>query len=145
MSVVQLVFYGLLKRLCFSCCLTPLCHVFLTPLFVPAAEGGEARPQGLDADVQLVFIIAIHSYGLPCRCLTLPGHVSALPPCLALSLQLKEGEKLDRKALMQEAISERLKEAQELERKLARLAKTMDHMERARREEEAPLLDALYK
>lgn len=46
---------------------------------------------------------------------------------------------------MQEAISERLKEAQELERKLARLAKTMDHMERARREEEAPLLDALYK
>lgn len=58
---------------------------------------------------------------------------------------LKEGEKLDRKALMQEAISERLKEAQELERKLARLVKTMDHSERARREEEAPLLDALYK
>jgi translation initiation factor 3 subunit A len=52
---------------------------------------------------------------------------------------------LDRNALMQEALTERLKEAQELERKLARLAKTMDHTERARREEEAPLLDALYK
>jgi translation initiation factor 3 subunit A len=61
------------------------------------------------------------------------------------SLQLREGEKLDRNALMQEALTERLKEAQELERKLARLAKTMDHTERARREEEAPLLDALYK
>ncbi|KAF8071218.1 TIF3A1 [Scenedesmus sp. PABB004] len=57
---------------------------------------------------------------------------------------VKDGEKLDRKTLMQDVLSERLKEAQELERKLARLAKTMDHMERARREEEAPLLDAAY-
>jgi translation initiation factor 3 subunit A len=46
---------------------------------------------------------------------------------------------------MQEALSERLKEAQELERKLTRLAKTLDHLERARREEEAPLLDEMYK
>jgi translation initiation factor 3 subunit A len=34
---------------------------------------------------------------------------------------------------------------QELERKLARLAKNMDHLERARREEEAPLLEAAYQ
>uniref|UniRef100_A0A383WBK9 Eukaryotic translation initiation factor 3 subunit A n=1 Tax=Tetradesmus obliquus TaxID=3088 RepID=A0A383WBK9_TETOB len=58
---------------------------------------------------------------------------------------VKDGDKLDRKALMQEALSERLKEAQELERKLARLAKNMDHLERARREEEAPLLEAAYQ
>eukprot|EP00878_Enallax_costatus_P027392 GHUV01029477.1.p1 GENE.GHUV01029477.1~~GHUV01029477.1.p1 ORF type:complete len:148 (-),score=58.55 GHUV01029477.1:181-624(-) len=59
--------------------------------------------------------------------------------------QAKDGEKLDRKQLMQEAYQERLKEAQELERKLARLAKTMDHLERARREEEAPYLEAAYQ
>jgi hypothetical protein len=34
---------------------------------------------------------------------------------------------------------------QELERKLARLAKTMDHTERARREEEGPFLEAAYQ
>lgn len=33
----------------------------------------------------------------------------------------------------------------EVERKLARLAKNMDHLERARREEEAPLLEAAYQ
>lgn len=62
-----------------------------------------------------------------------------------LFVQAKDGEKLDRKQLMQEAYQERLKEAQELERKLARLAKTMDHLERARREEEAPYLEAAYQ
>jgi len=55
-----------------------------------------------------------------------------------------DGVKLDKKALMQEALSERLREAQELERKIARSAKTMDHLERARREEEAPLVEAAY-
>jgi translation initiation factor 3 subunit A len=55
-----------------------------------------------------------------------------------------DGVKLDKKALMQEALSERLREAQELERKIARAAKTMDHLERARREEEAPLIEAAY-
>lgn len=62
-----------------------------------------------------------------------------------MAYQAKDGEKLDRKQLMQEAYQERLKEAQELERKLARLAKTMDHLERARREEEAPYLEAAYQ
>jgi translation initiation factor 3 subunit A len=55
-----------------------------------------------------------------------------------------DGVKLDKKAIMQEALSERLREAQELERKIARVAKTMDHLERARREEEAPLVEAAY-
>ena len=37
-------------------------------------------------------------------------------------------------------MSEQLRERQESERKLARLIRQMDHFERARREEEAPLL-----
>jgi translation initiation factor 3 subunit A len=38
-----------------------------------------------------------------------------------------------------------LKEQQELERKVIRLAKNMDHLERARREEEVPYLEEAYK
>lgn len=44
--------------------------------------------------------------------------VTAVPSLL--TSQVKEGEKLDRNALMQEALSERLKEAQEMERKLTK-------------------------
>lgn len=46
---------------------------------------------------------------------------------------------------MKEALSERLKEQQEMERKLAKIAKQLDHLERARREEEIPYLEAAYK
>lgn len=42
-------------------------------------------------------------------------------------------------------MSERIKEQQEMERRMARLAKNMDHLERARREEEAPYLEAAWK
>lgn len=45
----------------------------------------------------------------------------------------------------QDVVAERLKEQAELERKLARLAKTLDHLERARREEEAPYIEEAYK
>lgn len=45
----------------------------------------------------------------------------------------------------QEAVSEQLKQQQELQRKLAKLAKQMDHLERAKREEEAPLLAEAQK
>jgi translation initiation factor 3 subunit A len=41
-------------------------------------------------------------------------------------------------------VSEQLRQQQELQRKLAKLAKQMDHLERARREEEAPLLAAAH-
>jgi hypothetical protein len=41
---------------------------------------------------------------------------------------------------LQEVLTEQLKQQQELQRKLAKLGKQMDHLERARREEEAPLL-----
>ena len=46
--------------------------------------------------------------------------------------------------LMQEALAEQVKERQEQERKLAKLIKQMDHLERAKRQEEAPLLEAAY-
>lgn len=45
---------------------------------------------------------------------------------------------------MKDVISEKLKEQADLERKLAKLAKQMDHLERARREEEVPYLQAAY-
>ena len=46
---------------------------------------------------------------------------------------------------MEDAIKEQIKERQDMERKLVRLAKMMDHLERAKREEEVPLIEAAYK
>lgn len=40
---------------------------------------------------------------------------------------------------------EQVKERQEMERKLQRLAKSMDHFERAKSEEAAPLIEAAYQ
>ncbi len=57
---------------------------------------------------------------------------------------VQEGEKLDKEALMREAISGQMKERQELERKVQSQARKADHLERARREEEAPFLLAAY-
>jgi hypothetical protein len=63
--------------------------------------------------------------------------LAPLPPALA---QVGEGEVLDKQAITREAATEHLKQQQELQRRLARLARSLDHAERARREEEAPLL-----
>ena len=60
-------------------------------------------------------------------------------------IKLEEGQKLDKRSLMQDAIKEQIKERQDMERKLVRLAKSMDHLERAKREEEVPLIEAAYK
>ena len=68
------------------------------------------------------------------------GHVHE-----ALSRKLEEGQKLDKRSLMEDAIKEQIKERQDMERKLQRLAKSMDHLERAKREEEVPLIEAAYK
>ena len=51
--------------------------------------------------------------------------------------------KIDKRQMMEEALQEQIKERQESERKLLRIARQMDHYERARREEEAPLLKEL--
>ncbi|GLC73813.1 hypothetical protein PLESTF_001423800 [Pleodorina starrii] len=63
----------------------------------------------------------------------------------ARNIKVKEGEKLEKQAVIKDLMSERIKEQQELERRMVRLAKNMDHLERARREEEAPYLEAAWK
>ncbi|KAI3839630.1 hypothetical protein MKX03_018688 [Papaver bracteatum] len=55
------------------------------------------------------------------------------------------GEGATKQQIIEMAIQEQLKVRQELEKRLQKLAKTMDHMERARREEEAPLIDAAFQ
>ena len=55
-------------------------------------------------------------------------------------IKLEEGQKLDKRTLMEDAIKEQIKERQEMERKLVRLAKSMDHLERAKREQALRLM-----
>lgn len=52
---------------------------------------------------------------------------------------------MTKQALLELALNEQLKERQEMERKLQKLAKTMDYLERAKREEESPLIEEAYK
>ncbi|KAJ8627303.1 hypothetical protein MRB53_020610 [Persea americana] len=56
-----------------------------------------------------------------------------------------EGEKVTKQALIELALSEQVRERQEMEKKLQKSAKTMDYMERAKREEESPLIEAAYQ
>nr|XP_029120494.1 eukaryotic translation initiation factor 3 subunit A isoform X2 [Elaeis guineensis] len=58
---------------------------------------------------------------------------------------LLEGDKLAKKDLLQHIVDEQVKGRQEMEKKLQKLAKTMDYMERAKREEEAPLIEEAYQ
>ncbi|TYI16237.1 hypothetical protein ES332_A08G241900v1 [Gossypium tomentosum] len=55
---------------------------------------------------------------------------------------LKRGK---RKPILDGAMSEQLKERQEQEKRLQKVAKTMNHMERAKREEAAPLIEAAFQ
>ncbi|CAI9762036.1 unnamed protein product [Fraxinus pennsylvanica] len=55
-----------------------------------------------------------------------------------------EGVKITKQSLMELALSEQLKERQEMEKKLQKLVKTMDYLERAKREESSPLIEAAY-
>ncbi|KAF3449639.1 hypothetical protein FNV43_RR10370 [Rhamnella rubrinervis] len=56
-----------------------------------------------------------------------------------------EGEKVTKQSLMELALSEQLRERQEMEKKLQKFAKTMDYLERAKREESAPLIEAFFQ
>ncbi|OAY42365.1 eukaryotic translation initiation factor 3 subunit A [Manihot esculenta] len=56
-----------------------------------------------------------------------------------------EGEKVTKQTIMERALSEQLRERQEMEKKLQKLAKTMDYLERAKREEAAPLIEAAFQ
>ncbi|XP_010931804.1 eukaryotic translation initiation factor 3 subunit A [Elaeis guineensis] len=58
---------------------------------------------------------------------------------------LLEGDKITKKDLLEFAVHEQVKGRQEMEKKLQKLAKTMDYMERAKREEEAPLIEQAYQ
>lgn len=62
-----------------------------------------------------------------------------------IGVKLQEVTKLTKQLLMEEALSEQMKERQEMERKLQKLSKTMDHLERAKREEERPLIEEAYR
>ncbi|XP_066305591.1 eukaryotic translation initiation factor 3 subunit A-like isoform X1 [Miscanthus floridulus] len=55
-----------------------------------------------------------------------------------------EGE-LTKEAIMELARNEQLKERQEMEKKLQKFAKTMDYLERAKRQEEAPLIEQAFQ
>ena len=52
---------------------------------------------------------------------------------------------MTKQALMELALNEQLKEKQEMEKKLQKLGKQMDYLERAKREEAAPLIEAAYQ
>ncbi|KAK8543029.1 hypothetical protein V6N13_136427 [Hibiscus sabdariffa] len=56
-----------------------------------------------------------------------------------------DGEKLTKQTLIERAMTEQLKERQEQEKRLIKVAKTMDHLERAKREEAAPLIEAAFQ
>ncbi|CAN0897176.1 Eukaryotic translation initiation factor 3 subunit A [Linum grandiflorum] len=56
-----------------------------------------------------------------------------------------EGEKITKETLMERARNEQLRERQEMEKKLQKSVKTMDHLERAKREEAAPLIEAAFQ
>ncbi|XP_047340607.1 eukaryotic translation initiation factor 3 subunit A-like [Impatiens glandulifera] len=53
--------------------------------------------------------------------------------------------KVTKQSLMELALTEQLRERQEMEKKLQKLAKTMDYLERAKREEAAPLIEAAFQ
>ena len=59
--------------------------------------------------------------------------------------KFEEGEKVDKVQLRQQAIQEQIKERQEQARKLGRLSKSMDHFERAKREEQISMLMELHE
>lgn len=54
-------------------------------------------------------------------------------------------EKVTKQTLLDLAMSEQIKEREDREKKLNKLSKTMDHLERAKREESAPLIEAAYQ
>jgi len=54
------------------------------------------------------------------------------------------GEKLDKNELLREEMEERMEKHKRLLEKLHKLERTMDHVERARREVEAPKIEAFY-
>nr|GEU88848.1 eukaryotic translation initiation factor 3 subunit A-like [Tanacetum cinerariifolium] len=57
---------------------------------------------------------------------------------------LTERKNMTKQQLMDLALQEQVKGKQEMEKKMQKLVKTMDHLERAKREEAAPLVEAAF-
>ncbi|CAA7018249.1 unnamed protein product [Microthlaspi erraticum] len=58
---------------------------------------------------------------------------------------LVDGDKMTKQEVIDRALHEQVRERQELEKKLQKLAKTMDYLERAKRLNAAPLIEAAYQ
>ncbi|CAM8914744.1 unnamed protein product [Rhodiola kirilowii] len=58
---------------------------------------------------------------------------------------LIDGEKVTKQSILELARTEHMRERQEMEKKLQKLAKNMDYLERAKREEEAPLIEGAFQ
>ncbi|XP_059296396.1 eukaryotic translation initiation factor 3 subunit A-like [Lycium ferocissimum] len=56
-----------------------------------------------------------------------------------------DGEKMTKQVIMELALNEQLRGRQEKEKKLQKFAKTMDYLERAKREEAAPLIESAFQ
>ncbi|XP_049342485.1 eukaryotic translation initiation factor 3 subunit A-like [Solanum verrucosum] len=56
-----------------------------------------------------------------------------------------DGEKMTKKDIMELALHEQLRERQEMEKKWQKFAKIMDYLERAKREEAAPLIESVFQ
>ncbi|XP_025883546.1 eukaryotic translation initiation factor 3 subunit A-like [Solanum lycopersicum] len=56
-----------------------------------------------------------------------------------------DGEKMTKKDIMELALHEQLRERQEMEKKWQKFAKVMDYLERAKREEAAPLIESAFQ
>jgi translation initiation factor 3 subunit A len=54
-------------------------------------------------------------------------------------------QELTKEAIMELTRNEQLKERHEMEKKLQKFAKTMDYLERAKRQEEAPLIEQAFQ
>jgi translation initiation factor 3 subunit A len=54
-------------------------------------------------------------------------------------------QEVTKQSVMELALTEQLKERQEQEKRLQKLAKTMDYLERAKRQEEAPLIKQAFQ
>lgn len=56
-----------------------------------------------------------------------------------------EADKMTKQTLMEFTLTEQLRERQEMEKKLQKVSKTMDYLERAKREVAAPLIEEAYQ
>ncbi|RLN22297.1 hypothetical protein C2845_PM07G02540 [Panicum miliaceum] len=82
---------------------------------------------------------------VPSWAVPLVVHPKMLRGTSTIHLSVCIDEELTKGATMELALSEQLKERQEMEKNPQKLAKAMDYLERAKREEEAPLIEKAFQ